>query len=204
MGLRLALIFWAWLGRHSQRYISALAEGSWQQQNLMLRQLATYLKPLVDTGSLLPLVFIHHVRYDETPMRLMDYAKLDGGGEIAVKKFEQTLSKIYVVEHGWSAVCQFRPTSLRDPNFCKDAVVIRGEMSPCIRSSARGTGENIHAVLESAWNIPDQLCSPFTKEWRLVERDENGANARAELLRSKKAPHEWKLSTLCLATRLTR
>ena len=186
------------------RYINAVAEISWRHQQKILGSLVTYLQTLAERNHIQPLLVLHHIKYDETPMRVIesagqDHLSIEGAEQPCELSFEQRLTKVFVVEHSWTILCHWGSLNVHSPEFGPNCVAFQGSFSPAIRASSRGTAENIQEVLKRVWNVPDELSRLGRTHWRLVETDENGANTKAEKLIAEGDERLCALQVTCLA-----
>ena len=151
-----------------------------------------YINKMVEHKVLLPHLYLEHVLYDETPLELcIQYA-----GDT---KPDREVSKCFSVEASWAMLLQFSHAYRAE-----DYVVIKGRKSAKVRAAGAATGEAIFKVLEAADAITDQeVTKVFPRCTRVVETDENPANARAESFVVQSRKETWsELRSPCLAHKI--
>ena len=164
--------------RHLMRIFSALAETCCRNQKTLLVNVLEYVHLMAKSGMWIPMAFMTHSRYDETPLRIRAQY---GMGESYVHT-----TKTFVFEAEWRVVMHKPMTHNFDARNC---FVIQGSFAPTIRVAENGTGETIHKLLNEVNGIPwEQIKATFPPSWRVSETDQNGANLRAEAMWSASMP----------------
>ena len=177
--------------------IQAAAETMALHQEETLRQLCCSVNEQAGANVWTQVAFIERVAYDETPLVLRVYHDADTA--------EKQKAKVWVVEKEWLVILKKHGAVNIDGK--SRFLILRGSFSPEVRSSVRGTGENINEVLRSCMQIPIDMLKGWPACVRICETDEAGANSRCEALvmreRDANGCHTWShFGSVCLAHKL--
>eukprot|EP00971_Amphidinium_carterae_P333452 6468212-Amphidinium_carterae.2 len=172
------------------KYLHATAEKCLQTQRQSLHSILMYIKTMRDANVVCPVLFMHRVSYDETPLRL----------SITVATADSTpqTSKLFVVESDWAALLQQRS----DGHY----LVITGSFSPASRvvdgASAAATAVVLQTAAEAQLPGTEHVEDIFEKTVRIAETDEGPANEKAERLWDLYRPGSVLLHLLCVAHKI--
>ena len=155
----------------------------------MLNHLLEYVKSM--RSYIDPVCFVVHDNLDETPLRLrVPFSDGDAPGGVS------QLAKVYVTEKHWtmvlrtshidhtgsSASSSLSSGSEQNQSDPTRFLLIYGAWSPSVVAADRGTATAIAAVMQRAPQPPAVIEELFPYRLRLAERDEAGANIKAERL----------------------
>ena len=140
-------------------------------------------------------LFIHHIKYDETPIRVIGTYR---NSEPALE-----LRKVFVVHSSWLIMLQRAKEEAEEACNEDDILVLRGSASPECRFAANSTGNTISSLLSTCWH-PGPEVDFFEEKWRISETDANNANLKSERLQHEqlKAQGWQSLPGVCAAHRL--
>ena len=156
------------------------------QQTLMTKVL-DYVASL--EGHAKVLLFLHHNKLDETPLKLrVPFDKDEEGGV-------NQLSKIFVSESSWSILLRYDdavPIQSAHSHRDKGYLLLTGAFAPQVLATDTATGTCIAAVIEKTAGVPLDRLSDTSAAFkiRMAERDEAPANKRADRLIGGILP-EW-------------
>ena len=172
--------------------ILAAAEHVANQQQQKVEEVLKVVAKMRDAKAWVPVLFVEHSLYDETPLEVM----VRFAGE---EQCHKQVAKTFVVENSWSMLLQ---DLLQKPGDCglSSFFRIQGRTSPCIRAAGAATGEAIHKILRSCEPSSSSIAPGlFRKVVRLVEVDEGPANGRAEGILVQERGHQWShLYSFCI------
>ena len=181
--------------------VHAAAAASLAGQQQALNATLEVVRDMSRVGAWKPVLFLHHVVYDETPLQV----RVAYASDISDHKDRQT-GKVFVGEHGWTIVVQQLQTGNSiGPASSGSFALLEGNFSPQVRAAGNSTGETIDRTLESMKGCPDSDVLPDNLfEWRvrLSETDEAPANHRAESFAAQRRPDFCHIHTLCLCHKL--
>ena len=170
-------------------HLQAAAAVALQNQILVRDNLCKWVIEQSKAGAMIPVLYMEHVSYDETPMRLNVH-----WGE----QKEVATTKVLVVEHEYLMLMQLRHglAHLEDKDLTgtnatpSQFFCVYGRFSPSLRALDSCTGEGLQATLETTFQAPREAES-FHRKLRLAEVDEYPANFRCEGLVGEKKGDKW-------------
>ena len=172
--------------RHLQRVWCALAELSCKQQLLTRDRVLQYVVAQAEAKTVVPLLYIAHTKYDESPLRLQCRYSLNDQ--------QVTLTKVFAIEHSWCVLLEYKLLGETKHLF------LQGALSPRIQGAESATAETIASIMQQCDQMPSSsdVCM---ERWRLTETDEGPSNLKAEAMLSRVySPEGWLCShTLCCA-----
>ena len=172
--------------------VYAAAAAATQQQHQVVLTIPSLVKRLSSLEQWEPILFLEHIRYDETPLDVrVVYADSAGA--------DRQVAKTFVIERTYSVLLRCKGLETQAP---KNAgfFVLDMYCSPALRAAANAVGETINQVLQSLPQIAGDIGQTFKMAARLTEVDENGANLRAESFQMSSEQHrDWTtLLSLCM------
>ena len=190
--------------RTALRRARAAAEFTLTSQEDMLEGLLSVVKTRSNAGSWKAVLFVEHVRFDETTVDTRVYFPNDDDRALRQQ------AKLVIVEKDWAVLLEQQPGLQDDVTNSsvlseRSYFVLEGHFSPQARAAANATGETLSEVLKTVFETVGAVPSKrlFEDCVRIAETDANGANARAELLllqhRAVLGHGEWQhLHTYCV------
>eukprot|EP00971_Amphidinium_carterae_P348329 6490434-Amphidinium_carterae.10 len=154
--------------------LQALAQTSHNLQVDAFDHVMRYLRCMQLTGHVEGVMMVHHVLYDETPLKLRVSFSISNE-EAGTRTLDTQLAKVYVVEQSWSILCLERSADEENTYL-----LLRANMSPSLRCAATGSAANLASVLSSTWSPPQSARDLCSKYLRLVECDEFPSNLAFE------------------------
>eukprot|EP00971_Amphidinium_carterae_P352971 6492784-Amphidinium_carterae.2 len=151
--------------RSLMRYMSATAEASHKLQEELLRRILQYCSQVQRSWQ--PLLFVHGLKFDETPIRLI--------GKLQGQEAENMLNKVFVIETTWRIL-------LKKPGGnggADEFMLLHGTLSPQCRFGENTTAGTVADLLSTCWE-PPPTASIFKHKWRVLETDAAAANMKAE------------------------
>ena len=150
---------------------------------LALQAVINYAKAMELAGKWRQLAYLHHLKHDETPLKIdVEYA--DQGPLSQV-------NKVYVIETRWAVLLE----DMADPN---EHLMFSGSFGTSARAAENATAETITAILDSC---PQPVeAKQFLFRWRIVESDNCSTNSRVERIIADKS--DWPnavLHSICAA-----
>eukprot|EP00971_Amphidinium_carterae_P269326 5342996-Amphidinium_carterae.1 len=133
----------------------ALAQSSHTLQVDAFDHVLGYLRCMQVQKRVQGVMMVHHVLYDETPLRLRVSFSDQGQGS---RTQDTQLAKVYVIEQSWSVLCQEQSIDGEENAY----MLLRASMSPSLRCAATGSAANLASIMSSIWSPPEsarQLCS---------------------------------------------
>eukprot|EP00971_Amphidinium_carterae_P326246 6456931-Amphidinium_carterae.3 len=175
--------------RSLMRYLSATAEASLQLQGELLQRVLQYCKQMQQVWQ--PLLFVHGLKFDETPIRLI--------GKLQGHEAETMLNKVFVIETTWRILLKKPGVNGASDEF----MLLHGTLSPQCRFGENTTACTIAALLSTCWE-PPPMAAIFKHKWRILETDSAAGNMKAERIKmATPALQEWKsLHGNCVAHRV--
>ena len=184
--------------RHFLRVVRAVAEASVKHQRAILKNILDYAVMMERAGQYKADVFLHRVKYDETPLSLRTFYGLANRDTAYEHR-----ARVFVVQESWTLfLSNCGAVTLPSPVGPGDSkhLILKGTMCPAVRCCQSGTGESIAEVLRSAMIIPDRASTSCKNVVRLVETDECAANMRAEkVLDHIEEEKQAKIHIICYA-----
>ena len=151
--------------RNLMRYMAAVAESSVRNQQLLLDKVLDYVTSMETIWD--PSLFLHHIKYDETPIRCT--ASYEIGAPAA------ELIKAFMVESSWLILLRRKEPTPNLPRY----TCLRGSFSPECRFAENATAQSIAKLLQTCWTPPPAV-QQFRFKWRLAETDAAPANLKCE------------------------
>ena len=172
--------------RHLVRLACSLSEISLQHQRASLTKTLEYIQLMSNTKHLRPLLFVSHWRYEETPLRLKAQYSL-GNAYVHV-------TKTFVLQCRWRALLE--PADRQEAFSRESCFLIEGSFSPFMRVCENSSAETITEICP----LPKQVLQGlFPTVWRLVDSDQNPANAKAEKIWREDGHETGVLQSFCMA-----
>ena len=165
--------------------LHAAAEGVARAEVAQLHAVVGYVSALKNAGAVIPLMYVHHQCYDETPLRI----------RLAFSHAQQAtpqLGKIYAVQTQWSMLLQTCPEHPAASAMTK-FLLLRGRCGAALRGCDSTKAIGVAALLRTCPEPPQQVDELFQVKLRAIETDGHPSNNRAEQLRSAVRPG-WKYS----------
>ena len=130
--------------------------------------LGRYVLNMIRAGVFRPIVMVHKVSYDETPLKLTSTGAEDG---VAIT----TTCKLFVLHSSWGILVENLETKKR--------MSLHGSWAPIVRTSESTAGECVASILDSAPSPPRCLETFLPRRCiRAVETDEAPGNIRGQRL----------------------
>ena len=189
--------------RSLQRHVAGISEFMVGVQKDALSNVLRYIRFMTGSGAVTPLLFTHHVKYDETPMRLS--TEID---EVGTRTAQ--ITKLFAIEQDWSALLEIHDLQEGDLKHQRNQppqyMLLQASASPSFRIGASAKAETVLEILNDASVIDrSEVAGAFPDFTRVVETDENPANMRAEkiwLHRALEKGPVQSLHALCSAHRV--
>ena len=151
-----------------QRALFGLAQSCHEAQQQTHDGTLKYVQALHMAGECTPILYVQHLKYDETPLRKnVEFPGDDASVQVA---------KVIVVEQQWAVLLRLSSAEL--PKFLR----LSGSFSTAVRAAESATAESLEAVLATCPSPDPDLVKNFQHRYRLVETDRCPANLRCERL----------------------
>ena len=169
----------------ARRRVQAAAEHVARSQENSLVAMLDLIATMSQGGAWLPVMYVEHCLYDETPLEVMVRFKDE-------EESHKQVAKSFAAEFSWHMLLEDRVSTAGQGGNAR-YFKLQGKMSPSIRAAGAATGEAISEVLLSCLPASsNKAVDIFKTAVRLVEVDECPANRRAETILMEQRASTWK------------